>query len=119
MSLTSDALQMDPNYPDDRLSIYASESGCSLVLTQTSHLKRAEHVANGNSYLIVKDIVADVEKDETYDLNRVTSNVTNESTCLVLFTSGSTGKPKGVQHAHRHLQDLILGTITYHSLCTL
>lgn len=107
---------MDPNYPDHRLSMYASESGCSLILTQDSRLPQAEHVANGIPLLVVEDVIRGADEDESLDSNMVCSGLTNESTCIVLFTSGSTGKPKGVQHAHRHLQDLILGTIKYHGL---
>ena len=109
---------MDPNYPDERLAIYASESSCLIILTQRLHIARAERVAQGRSFVIVEDVVSGAEGDDSHDVNRVDCRVTNESTCIVLFTSGSTGTPKGVQHAHRHLQDLILGTIKYHNLRT-
>lgn len=109
---------MDPNYPDERLATYARESKCPIILTQKIHLERAQNIAKGRSFVIVEKVVSAAEKDALHDSNRVNSSVTNESTCLVLFTSGSTGTPKGVQHAHRHLQDLILGAIKYHSLST-
>jgi amino acid adenylation domain-containing protein len=102
---------MDPSYPEDRLTIYAEDSHAAVVLAQAHNLDLACRVAS--NILCMHECIPG--PDEAYE-NPQIKGIGPESTCLVLFTSGSTGRPKGVHHAHRHLREVIMGTVDYFGL---
>lgn len=102
---------MDPSYPEDRLTIYAEDSHAAVVLAQAHNLDLASRISS--NVMCMHECIPGPH--ETFE-NPEVRGIEPESTCLVLFTSGSTGRPKGVQHGHRHLREVIMGTVDYFGL---
>ena len=101
-------MQLDPGYPKERLEIYCQDSGVSLILVQRHNLELGKSIA---SRQIVMEELSDGVSPRNHKID-----VTADDTSLVLFTSGSTGRPKGVHHNHRHLREVIMGTVGYFDL---
>ncbi len=85
-------LPIIPDYPDERISIMLSDSGCNLVITKI-HLK--DKFEKTNAHLIFIDSFS-YEKPGVKEFNQANSN----NIAYVIYTSGSTGKPKGVMIEH-------------------
>ncbi len=99
-------IPLDPEYPPDRLSYMAKDSGIRLLLSQKA-------VASRLSW--VKDIpvlmMDDVEQQKDGPLANVSNHCEPGNLAYVIYTSGSTGRPKGVEVAHgplrSHLESII------------
>ena len=90
---------LDPTYPRHRLHFMVSDTGLTLILTQTDLLMR----------LPVDVQLVDVK---TLDLDnypkvRPDVHVTSDNLLYIMYTSGSTGQPKGIEILHRNVQRLI------------
>lgn len=88
-------LTLDPDYPDDRLSIYAEDSNVDILLTSDEVQGRAKSLYKGEIVIV----------DSTFMKQEVPLVVTNlprhlvkfDGPCYAIFTSGSTGRPKGAK----------------------
>lgn len=90
---------MDPAYPADRLALYAEDSGCPVILTESNV---AEHLPQGPQRLIL----------DTEPLDASTTPPQGpkaEDPAYVIYTSGSTGRPKGVVVTHRNALNFFAG----------
>ncbi len=100
---------MDPAYPADRLALYAEDSGCPVIVTESAV---ADALPQGPARLILDTDPRLVQASAT-----VADDSTAEGPAYVIYTSGSTGRPKGVVVTHRNAlnffagMDDVLGTI--------
>ncbi|MGQ0565320.1 MAG: MupA/Atu3671 family FMN-dependent luciferase-like monooxygenase [Gemmobacter sp.] len=92
---------MDPAYPADRLALYAEDSGCPVIVTQS-------HLAAG------LPAVAHLVLDS--DPGLAAAPATDPGPAAVpadlaymIYTSGSTGRPKGVMVEHRNVTNFFAG----------
>ncbi|MCZ6769827.1 MAG: amino acid adenylation domain-containing protein [Acidobacteria bacterium] len=89
---------LDPSSPLARNSDILTDTGASLILTNTAHLSSADELAGE------KQRVIDVEKiDSAVSAENPGLLISSDSVFSILYTSGSTGKPKGVVRDHRGL----------------
>lgn len=91
------------NYPKQRLQHILKETGCSLVVTETSYT----HLLTGyRGHVLFSDQLAhsgyDSRSEDTY---RPTAD---QSLAYIMYTSGSTGKPKGVKCRHSSIINVLL-----------
>jgi len=97
---------IDPHYPTDRLSYMISDSGVSLLLTQ-SHLMTVLPLPEGVQAWMLDEEPA--ERGGQHDDNL--PNLTHpDNLAYVIYTSGSTGKPKGTLLTHRNVVRLFEAT---------
>jgi natural product biosynthesis luciferase-like monooxygenase protein len=93
---------MDPGYPADRLALYAEDSGCTVIVTDSAV---ANTLPEGPARLILDTdkrlSSAPTELPET--------GPTAEDAAYVIYTSGSTGRPKGVVVGHRNVMNFFAG----------
>ena len=99
-------LQIDPEYPDERIRFIVSDSGAALLLTTDNILNRKKELlmglkAEGLEYITVQDALLE---DNRSDLN---IPVPYEALAYVIYTSGSTGKPKGVMLTNKNLVNFV------------
>ena len=93
---------MDPSYPADRLSLYAEDSGCTVIVTQAGVMPDLPK----GPILLAVDTDARVQSasatapDAGPDAN---------DAAYVIYTSGSTGRPKGVVVSHRNVINFFAG----------
>ncbi len=93
---------MDPAYPADRLSLYAEDSGCAVIVTQASVLPI---LPSGPAYLAI-----DTDKRVQAAATTAPENGPEaEDAAYVIYTSGSTGRPKGVVVSHRNVANFFAG----------
>ncbi|MBA3908679.1 MAG: peptide synthetase [Rhodobacter sp.] len=93
---------MDPAYPADRLSLYAEDSGCSVIVTERGV---ARALPAGPELLLV-------DADARLACAGVTppeAGPVAEDAAYVIYTSGSTGRPKGVVVNHRNVMNFFAG----------
>jgi natural product biosynthesis luciferase-like monooxygenase protein len=95
---------MDPNYPRDRITHMAIDSGTHLVLTD-SHVTSDLNAPNAK-VLRLEDLRQEIARRPT--TNPKTS-VASHNLAYVIYTSGSTGKPKGVMVEHRNAVNFFAG----------
>ena len=93
---------MDPDFPEDRLSMMLEDSEVSIVLTESDLLDR---LPTSKAKKIVFDL--EIEAIESQAIFMLEKLVNSENTAYVIFTSGSTGRPKGVQIPHRALTNFL------------
>ncbi|QYK42461.1 MAG: LLM class flavin-dependent oxidoreductase [Paracoccaceae bacterium] len=93
---------MDPAYPADRLALYAEDSGCPVIVTQSALTPglpgRAAHLA----------MDTDPRLNGAPDGNPAAA-ATPADLAYVIYTSGSTGRPKGVMVEHRNVLNFFAG----------
>ncbi|MBL9075324.1 MupA/Atu3671 family FMN-dependent luciferase-like monooxygenase [Tabrizicola sp.] len=92
---------MDPAYPADRLALYAEDSGCPVILTESAV---AEALPQGPAHLIL-----DTDPRLAEAATTPPTGPTAEDPAYVIYTSGSTGRPKGVVVTHRNALNFFAG----------
>ncbi len=92
---------MDPAYPADRLALYAGDSGCQVIVTQ-SHLASA--LPQGPQHLIL-----DTDPRLATALSTPPDGPQPQDLAYLIYTSGSTGRPKGVMVEHRNVINFFAG----------
>jgi natural product biosynthesis luciferase-like monooxygenase protein len=93
---------MDPAYPADRLALYAEDSGCPVIVTESTV---AEALPKGPAHLVVDTDPRLALAPPTPPANGPTA----EDPAYVIYTSGSTGRPKGVAVGHRNVMNFFAG----------
>ena len=91
---------MDPGYPADRLALYAEDSGCSVIVTESSVVPA---LPQGPALLVL-----DTDARLTGS-GEVAAVPLAEDAAYVIYTSGSTGRPKGVVISHRNVMNFFAG----------
>ncbi|TRW95781.1 LLM class flavin-dependent oxidoreductase [Paracoccus sp. M683] len=94
-------LPLDPDYPQDRLTHYLTDSGTRIVLTQPG---LSGLPAGHGAQLIPIEAIPPAEDPGPPD-----SAVGPEHLAYLIYTSGSTGKPKGVMVEHRNVANFFAG----------
>jgi natural product biosynthesis luciferase-like monooxygenase protein len=90
---------MDPAYPADRLALYAEDSGCPVIVTESTV---ADALPKGPALLILDTASLDAS-------TAVSNGPAAEDPAYVIYTSGSTGRPKGVVVTHRNALNFFAG----------
>ena len=90
---------MDPTYPADRLALYASDSGCKIIVTESALVPV---LPPGPRHLVV-DTMGPSGGAGT------PPGPSAEDPAYVIYTSGSTGRPKGVVVSHRNVINFFAG----------
>ena len=93
---------MDPSYPADRLALYAEDSGCPVIVTESGV---APALPQGPALLIL---------DTDPRLAGASATPPGPGpmagdAAYVIYTSGSTGRPKGVVVSHRNVLNFFAG----------
>ncbi len=97
-------LPLDPAYPAGRLQFMADDAKITVLITQTSLLRKIPKV-NIEIILLDSDFSAvSSESENNVDLSLSSSNL-----AYLIYTSGSTGKPKGVKVTHRNVINFFTG----------
>ncbi len=91
---------MDPAYPADRLALYAEDSGCSVIVTESAVVPA---LPQGPALLVLD---TDARMAGASTAGAVPSA---EDAAYVIYTSGSTGRPKGVVVSHRNVMNFFAG----------
>ena len=92
---------MDPADPADRLALYAEDSGCPVILTESAV---AEALPQGPALLIL-----DTDPSLAAASPTPPTGPGAEDPAYVIYTSGSTGRPKGVVVTHRNALNFFAG----------
>ena len=92
---------MDPAYPEDRLALYAEDSGCPVIVTESSV---AGDLPKGPALLIL-----DTDPRLASAATVLADAPRAEDPAYVIYTSGSTGRPKGVVVTHRNALNFFAG----------
>ncbi|KAF0113617.1 MAG: non-ribosomal peptide synthetase [Rhodobacteraceae bacterium] len=93
---------MDPAYPADRLALYAEDSGCPVIVTESTV---AEALPKGPALLVLDTDPRLATAPATAPINGPTA----DDPAYVIYTSGSTGRPKGVVVGHRNVMNFFAG----------
>ncbi|MBF0518230.1 MAG: amino acid adenylation domain-containing protein [Nitrospirae bacterium] len=88
-------MPLDTNFPYERLDYVLKDSGCKLILTEST-LPMYKHLRKTYKYINVIDLL-NLPLTETSDYQSV---VSGGDLAYVIYTSGSTGRPKGVMVEH-------------------
>ena len=93
---------MDPAYPADRLALFAEDSACPVIVTQSDLTPRLP--------ASVETLCLDTDGRlaQAPGTNPATG-VTPQDVAYMIYTSGSTGRPKGVQVEHRNVVNFFAG----------
>ncbi|MFF0836624.1 MULTISPECIES: amino acid adenylation domain-containing protein [unclassified Streptomyces] len=103
---------LDPELPAARLSDIVTDSGTSLVVTQSGHRERARALLAGlgakaaGGLVVLDEQRAELAAAATRG-ERAEVRATESDLAYVIYTSGSTGKPKGVMIPHRGFTNLL------------
>ena len=92
---------MDPAYPADRLALYAEDSGCPVIVTESVV---AEALPKGPALLVL-----DTDPRLAAAPTTALEGPAAEDPAYVIYTSGSTGRPKGVVVTHRNALNFFAG----------
>ena len=93
---------MDPAYPADRLALYAEDSGCAVIVTESAV---AGDLPHGPTHLVLD---ADPRIAAAQPV-APDGGPTADDPAYVIYTSGSTGRPKGVVVTHRNVMNFFAG----------
>jgi len=93
---------IDPTYPQERIRYMLSDSGVSLILTQSGLKARLEAP---DLRFILLDKLTELIKDQNTENPQVA--VRSDNLAYIIYTSGSTGKPKGTMLQHRGLVNVL------------
>lgn len=93
---------LDPTFPARRLAFQLTDSGATVLLTDTDDAELARSVAGdtGPTPIDVDPVLAGAS---TVDLAELAAAAAPDATAYLLYTSGSTGTPKGVRQSHRNV----------------
>ncbi len=91
---------MDPGYPADRIALYIQDSGCAVIVSQSSL------TLPGEAQVLCLD--TDGRLRDAPDGNPA-SGAGPDDLAYVIYTSGSTGRPKGVMVEHRNVINFFAG----------
>ncbi len=91
-------LALDPNYPQQRLTLILEDADLSIILTQNSLQTRLPEFT---ASLVCLD--TDWEKIALENSENLSLSILPENLVYAIYTSGSTGKPKGVMIQHQSL----------------
>ncbi len=106
---------LDPDYPDDRLSIYMEDSSAAVLVAGREHLMRANKLGGADAQWTVI-IAEEFDWDAGDPSNLPEDRIARDSLAYVIFTSGSTGRPKGVMIDHIALLDFVRYNLEYYSV---
>jgi amino acid adenylation domain-containing protein len=98
---------IDPEYPADRISYMLQDSGCGMLLSSRSALKRLA-LAPEIEAIDIEGAGEAIGRESAENLPLVASP---RNLAYVIYTSGSTGKPKGVMIEHTSVVNLIYSQI--------
>ena len=96
-------LPLDPDYPQDRLAHYLSDSGAAVVITESA-LRPSLPETRADILVIDRD-----QRLAPASTDNPAPSATPESLAYVIYTSGSTGVPKGVMVEHRNVLNFYAG----------
>lgn len=98
---------LDPLYPQDRLAHMITDSGCLVVITEST--VAASLPGDGSSELHVVVVDTDSPVIGQHPATRPESRVPTDGLAYCIYTSGSTGLPKGVLVEHRNAVNFFVG----------
>ncbi|NET72876.1 MAG: amino acid adenylation domain-containing protein, partial [Sphaerospermopsis sp. SIO1G2] len=98
---------IDPNYPQERISFMLTDSGVSVLLTQSLLIyKLPLNSLEKPVDIVYLDHISHQEATTQNQINK--TKVRPNNLAYVIYTSGSTGKPKGVMIEHQGLVNMAL-----------
>lgn len=93
---------MDPAYPADRIALYAEDSCCPVIVTQSA--------LAGTLPAGVAKLVLDTDaRLSTAPATAPEGGAGSGDLAYMIYTSGSTGRPKGVMVEHRNVINFFAG----------
>ena len=98
---------LDPAYPKERIRYMVEDSGCTVVIAETSLMGIAQDL--GCATLCLDETWSAIRSEEDTPL-KVLSDP--KQLAYVIYTSGSTGKPKGVMIEHGALVNFLTSMVT-------
>lgn len=104
-------LPISADSPKERIQYLLEEAGISLVLTQSTEVKKIESLKE----VTVLDVNS-LESYQEYSKERPEKTSSPDDVAYVIYTSGSTGKPKGVVIQHKAAVNTILDIIERFSI---
>ena len=98
---------LDPLYPHDRLAHMITDSGCRVVITESSVAASLP----GDDSRDLKVVIVDTDASAIGErpATRPGADVPGEGLAYCIYTSGSTGLPKGVLVEHRNAVNFFVG----------
>ncbi|MGA0541414.1 MupA/Atu3671 family FMN-dependent luciferase-like monooxygenase [Neotabrizicola sp. VNH66] len=93
---------MDPAYPAERLALFAEDSACPVIVTQS------ELAARMPGHVQLLELDTDGRLAAAPATNPETG-VTPQDVAYMIYTSGSTGRPKGVMVENRNVVNFFVG----------
>lgn len=95
-------LPLDPDYPEERITLYLEDSRAKMVITHAE----AQPGLRTDAEVLVLDTDARIGAAST---ERATNIAAPNDLAYVIYTSGSTGRPKGVMVEHRNVANFFVG----------
>ncbi len=96
-------LPLDPEYPQDRLAHYLTDSATSVVITESA-LQADLPETKADLLVIDRD-----PRLASAPIDNPSPTATADNLAYVIYTSGSTGLPKGVMVEHRNVLNFYAG----------
>ncbi|AKF96068.1 non-ribosomal peptide synthetase [Brevibacillus laterosporus] len=94
-------LQVDPDYPEERINYLLTHSQASVILTQQKHIMNCKQ-EQARTFIIEEILTQAAAPTENLNLP-----YQPEGILYVLYTSGSTGNPKGAMIRHHSFVNLL------------